>query len=233
MTEFWQQAVVESFRDTARGIAAFLPKFLLLISFLVIGVLVGWILKVVLLRLLSAARLDRLSERAGLTSALSRGGVRQPPSQILGALTFWAVFLFFVFAGVNVLNLPAANDLVALAIRFLPRLLAALLVLLVGWLLANFFSQAALIAAVNAQFPGARLLASAVRWGILCLTVAMVLTQIGIAREVVVAAFSITFGGVVLALALAFGLGGKDLAREFLERSLKRRREAGDEISHL
>lgn len=233
MSELWREAIVEAFRETAKGIGVFLPRFLLLITLLVVGVLAGWAIKALLLRILRAVRFDSISERSGLTSALVRGGVKRAPSQILGLIAFWVVFLFFAFAGVNILNLPAAADLMSVVLRFLPHLLAALLVLLVGWLLANFFAQAALIAAVNAQFPGARLLATIVRWGILSLTLAMVLTQLGIAKEVVVAAFSIAFGGVVLALAIAFGLGGRDLAKELLERSLQERVKPGDEISHL
>ncbi|MBI3988621.1 MAG: hypothetical protein HY347_03285 [candidate division NC10 bacterium] len=233
MSELWREVIVEAFRETAKGIGVFLPRFLLLIALLVIGVLVGWAIKALLLRILRAVRFDSISDRAGLTSALVRGGVKRAPSQVLDLIAFWVVFLFFAFAGVNILNLPAATDLMSVILRFLPHLLAALLVLLAGWLLANFFAQAALIAAVNAQFPGARLLATTVRWGILSLTLAMVLTQLGIAKEVVVAAFSIAFGGVVLALAIAFGLGGRDLAKELLERSLQERVKPGDEISHL
>ncbi len=233
MSELLQEAIVEAFRETVKGIGVFLPRLLLLISLLVVGTMVGWVLKALLLRILKAVRFDSISERSGLTSALTRGGVRRAPSQILGLIAFWVVFLFFAFAGVNLLNLPAATDLMGLVLRFFPHLLAALLVLLVGWLLANFFAQAALIAGVNAQFPGARFVASAVRWGILSLTLAMVLTQLGIAKEIVVAAFSIAFGGVVLALAIAFGLGGRDLAKELLERSFQERVKPGDELSHL
>lgn len=233
MSEMWQEAIVEALKDTVKGLAAFLPKGLLLIVFLVVGVLAGWAVKAALLRILRALRFDLISERSGLTAALSKGGVKRTPAEALGLLGFWLVFLFFAFAGINVLDLPATTDLVGLVVKFLPHLLAALLVLLVGWLLANFFAQAALIAGVNAQFPGARLLATAVRWGVLSLTLAMVLTQLGIAKEVVVSAFSITFGGVVLALAIAFGLGGKDLAKELLERSLRKREKFQDDISHL
>ena len=143
------------------------------------------------------------------------------------------IFLFFGFVGLNILAVTAATDVVRLILQYLPHLLAALLVLLAGWLLANFLAQAALITAVNAQFFGARFLAAAVRWGVLSLTLAMVLTQLGIAKEVVVAAFSIAFGGVVLALALAFGLGAKEHAKKFLDRSLEEQPDHQDHISHL
>ena len=125
---------------------------------------------------------------------------------------------------------------------FVPYLLAAGVLLVVGWLLANFFAEAALIGLVNAQIQEARLISHLIRWGMLIFTLAMVLTQLGIATEIVVAAFSIMFGGIVLALAVAFGLGGRNIAKDALERRLlhggseekkDKDREQKEEISHL
>ena len=215
------------------GIAVFLPRIMVMLMLFVIGVLVGWLVKVLLLRVLRTLRLDAASERLGLALALQRAGIKRSASQLVGLIAFWLIFLFFGFVGLNVLAVTAATEVVRLILQYLPHLLAALLVLLTGWLLANFLAQAALIAAVNAQFFGARFLAAAVRWGVLSLTLAMVLTQLGIAKEVVVAAFSIAFGGVVLALALAFGLGAKEHAKKFLDRSLEEQPDHQDHISHL
>jgi hypothetical protein len=100
-------------------------------------------------------------------------------------------------------------------------------------LLSNFFAEAALIAAVNAQVQEARLIANLVRWGILLFTAAMVLTQLGIAKEIVIAAFTILFGGVVLALAIAVGLGGRNIARDALERRWRKPKDERDEMTHL
>ena len=233
MGQVWQELFAESFRETMHGIAVFLPRIMVMLMLFVIGVLVGWIVKVLLLRVLRTVRLDAVSERAGLALALQRAGIKRSASQLVGLTAFWLIFLFFGFVGLNILAVTAATDVVRLILQYLPHLLAALLVLLAGWLLANFLAQAALITAVNAQFFGARFLAAAVRWGVLSLTLAMVLTQLGIAKEVVVAAFSIAFGGVVLALALAFGLGAKEHAKKFLDRSLEEQPDHQDHISHL
>jgi len=233
MGQIWQELFAESFRETMHGIAVFLPRIMVMLVLFVIGVLVGWIVKVLLLRVLRTLRLDAASERLGLALALQRAGIKRSASQLVGLIAFWLIFLFFGFVGLNVLAVTAATEVVRLILQYLPHLLAALLVLLTGWLLANFLAQAALIAAVNAQFFGARFLAAAVRWGVLSLTLAMVLTQLGIAKEVVVAAFSIAFGGVVLALALAFGLGAKEHAKKFLDRSLEEQPDHQDHISHL
>ena len=233
MGQVWQELFAESFRETMHGIALFLPRVMVMLMLLVIGLLVGWIVKMFLLRVLRTLRLDAVSERAGLALALQRAGIKRSASQLVGLTAFWLIFLFFAFAGLNVLAVTAASDVMHLMLQYLPHLLAALLVLLAGWLLANFLSQATLIAAVNAQFFGARFVAAAVRWGVLSLTMAMVLTQLGIAKEVVVAAFSIAFGGIVLALALAFGLGAKEHAKKFLDRTLEEQPDHQDDISHL
>src|SRR5207249_3089149 len=112
-----------------------------------------------------------------------------------------------------------------------PAILAAVLILIVGWLVANFLSQGLLIAAVNRGLPEARLLARAVHWGVLLFAGATALTHLGIGKEMVLVAFGITFGGLVFALALAFGLGGRSIARQLLERRL--RREAPPERERL
>jgi hypothetical protein len=185
---------------------------------------------------LTAFRFDRLCERLGLDQPLAQAGIKQPASVVLGRILFWTVFLLFAFMGVDAVNLPATANLISQIVGFLPNVLAAALVLLIGVLSANFFAEAALIAAVNAQLQEARIVASLVRWGILLFTFAMVLTQLGIAKEIVISAFSITFGGVVFSLALGVGLGIRHLMREVIERRLRKGREKEekiDELSHL
>src|SRR5262249_60783528 len=123
----------------------------------------------------------------------------------------------------------------SMLLSFLPRLLSALLILVVGWLAANFLGQAMLIAAVNAGIHQARLLARATRSVVLLFTVATALVEVGIGRDMVLIAFGVLFGGLVLALALAFGLGGRHLAREILESGRRREHEPApqDSITHL
>lgn len=235
MNELWQEAILDAVRNTGQRLTLFLPNILAMMTLVVMGLVAGWIVKSLLHRILLALKFDPLCERWGFSQALAKAGVRRPCSHLVGRLSFWAVFLVFTFMGIDALNLPAATRLTAAALNFLPQLLTALLLLWAGWLLAIFLAQGALIATVNAQLQGAHLIATLIRWGVLIFTAATVLTQLGIAKEMVVAAFSISFGGVILALALAFGLGGRDLARELLERRLRNEKdqEEKEEISHL
>ncbi|MDZ4732549.1 MAG: hypothetical protein SGJ16_03050 [Nitrospirota bacterium] len=233
MNDVWGEAMVEAFRDMMKRVGLVLPKLLALLSFILLGVIVGLAIKAVLQRLLKAVRLDVLSEKWGLQAALAKAGFKQPLSQVVGRLAFWTVFVLFVFMGVDALDLPATAGLMGKILGFLPSVVAAGFLLLVGVLLGNFFAEATLIATVNAQIQEARFIANFVRWGIFLLTAAMVLTQLGIAKEIVVAAFSILFGGVVLALSIAVGLGGRNIARDMLERRWRKDKEDGDDVTHL
>jgi hypoxanthine phosphoribosyltransferase len=120
------------------------------------------------------------------------------------------------------------------ALTFLPHVIVAVLVVVGGWMLAQFLAQAVLITAVNAQVAGASLLAAAARWLVLTVAAAVALTELGVAREMVLLVFGIAFGGAVLALSLAFGLGARELARQALESYLSRAREDhGEPVSHV
>jgi hypothetical protein len=233
MSILWQEAMLEVFRETTFRIAHALPKLLALLTFLALGLAVGWLVKFLFLRVLRAFRFDVLCERFGLGSPLTKAGMKQSASYLVGRLSFWLVFLLFAFMGIDALDLTATANMMSAIIAFLPHLLAAILLLFFGVLLANFIAEAALIATVNAQIKEARTIATCIRWGVLIFTVAMVLTQLGIAKEIVVAAFSITFGGVVLALAIAIGLGGQTIAKEVLEQRFRRRKVEQDEMSHI
>lgn len=233
MKEMWQDAMLEAFHETSRRLGLFLPKLLALLTFLALGMVAGWLVKVLLMRLLSALRFDAFCERMGLMQALGRAGVVRPASSLIGQLSFWTVFLVFALMGIDALSLPATANLMSVLLSFLPHVIAAAFLLLFGVLLGNFLAEAALITAVNAQIQEARFIAQLVRWAVYLFTGAMVLTQLGIAKEIVVAAFCIIFGGIVLALAIALGLGGRHIARDKLERRLRRRRAEEDELTHI
>ena len=213
-------------------VGALTPRLLAMIALILLAWIVAVIARRVAVRLLRAADFDARCARWGLTATLGRIGIRQAPTVLVGHIVFWTLLLVGVLMGVDALEMPAAAGVVASVLRFLPNLIIAAMILITGWVLANFLGQAALIGAVNAQVAGAPLIASAVRWLVLVFAGAAVLTQLGIAREMVLLAFGIAFGGTVLALSLAFGLGGKDLAREILESRL-RKRNGDDQITHV
>ena len=149
---------------------------------------------------------------------------------------FWVTWLGVILVGVNALGIVELQDNVARFFLFLPRLFVALLLIFFGMLAASFFSRAALLTAVNSNFPSPRLLSYAIRVVIIILAISMAFEQLGLAENTILAAFSIVFGAMMLGLAIAFGLGGRHLARQFLERRFtdkKSQEKREDELSPL
>jgi hypothetical protein len=233
MGDRWPGDVWSGLLQVREWLLAVIPALLVLMTLLTVGFLLGWLARVVVTRVSRAIGVDRLLERWGVAPSLRRSGILRLPSEVLGLVCFWAIFILFASVGVDGLALPGAPGATALLVAFLPPLFAAALILLVGWLVANFLSQGVLIAAVNARLPEARLLARGVQWSVLLFAAATALTHLGIGKEMVLVAFGITFGGVVFALALAFGLGGRNLARNILERRLRREAPPQEHITHL
>ncbi len=141
----------------------------------------------------------------------------------------------FILLGVSVLGIVGLQEYISRFFLFLPRLFVSLVILFFGLLAASFFSRAVLLAAVNANFRSPRLLSISIRIIISIFALSMVFEVLGVAEETMLIAFGIAFGAIMLGLAIAFGLGGKDLAREFLERRLVtgKRDEKEDELSPL
>jgi len=215
-------------------LSALVPAALVLFALLVLGLLVGWIVRAIITRLARALGVDRHLERWGIAASLRKSGILRPPSEVVGLVAFWGIFVVFASVGIDSLAFPGSPGATAFLVSFLPPLFAAVLILTVGWLVANFLSQGLLIAAVNARIPEARLLARAAHWGVLLFAGATALTHLGIGKEMVLVAFGITFGGLVFALALAFGLGGRALAADILRRRLRRGQAPAEErLTHL
>ena len=234
MSDRWPGDVWSGLLQVRERVLAIIPGLLVLLTLLAVGVVLGWLARILVSRVSRAVGIDRVFERWGLAPSLRRSGIVRLPSDVLGLVCFWAIFILFASVGVDGLALPGAPGATALLVSFLPPLFAAVLILIVGWLVANFLSQGLLIAAVNRGFPEARLLARAVHWGVLLFAAATALTHLGIGKEMVLVAFGITFGGLVFALALAFGLGGRGVARELLERRLRRDSPpARERLTHL
>ena len=234
MSDRWPGDVWSGLLQVRERFLAIIPGLLVLVTLLAVGVVLGWLARLLVSRVSRAVGVDRVFERWGLAPSLRRSGIVRLPSDVLGLVCFWAIFILFASVGVDGLALPGAPGATALLVSFLPPLFAAALILLVGWLVANFLSQGVLIAAVNARLPEARLLARGVYWSVLLFAIATALTHLGIGKEMVVVAFGITFGGLVFAVALAFGLGGRAVARQILERRLHRSAPPPQErISHL
>jgi hypothetical protein len=232
MHNILEKMIIEPFDRFIEKLQEFLPNLLSFILILFAGVVLGLILKALFLRLFRAIKLDKFSERSGMVETLKKGGVKEPISLILSRLISWLTIISFFFLSLRSLNIPVIERILERFILYLPNIFIAAIILFLGYLLSNFLGRAALIASVNAGLRLAGLIAKFVKLTIFLLSVTMALEQLGIGRETMVIAFAIIFGGIVLAFALAFGLGGRDAAKEYIEKKIKGD-EKKDEISHL
>ena len=217
MRETILRGLEQAYENLVHMIADFLPRLAVMVVIILAGLLVAFLFKYLLRFILHLTRLDRFSEEAGASQVLRKAALPSM-TELLSRSLFWAMLLGFTLLGISVLGIPELQEQISRLLQLLPEIFVAILILFVGVLAANFLSRAALLGAVNAGYRSPRLWSGSVRTVIWVLAISMALEQIGLARETVIAAFSILFGAVMLALAIAFGLGGRDLARRTLER---------------
>jgi mechanosensitive ion channel-like protein len=234
MHELIEQALLAPLQLLGQHMLAVLPNVFAMGVLILGGLLAAWLSGLLFERFLRVIGLDRLSSRLGTTAVLLRAGIKTDPSRLIGQMLYWSVALFSFIAGLSALNLAPINQFAQSMLAYVPHLITAGVILLAGYVCSNFASQAILIAAVNAGLPPARLIANCSRWGLQLLAGAMALEQLGIAEHIVVVGFGITWGGLVLASAIAFGLGATDLAKDFLERRMigRSRTSETDDLRH-
>ena len=207
----------QAWNEFARAFAHLLPRLLAILIIAVVGWVIAYILKVLLRSLLRLVKFDRLSERAGAAQLLKTAALPSP-SELLCQLVFWLAWLGIVLAGIGFLGIAGLQQHIADFFLFLPRVFVALFMIFLGMLAAGFFARAALLAAVNSELPSPQLLSDAVRVVIVVLTISMAFEEVGLAQKTILIAFSIVFGALMLGLAIAFGMGGRDLAGQFLDK---------------
>lgn len=234
MHELIEQALLAPLQLLGQHMLAVLPNVFAMGVLILGGLLAAWLSGLLLERFLRVIGLDHLSTRLGTTAVLLRAGIKTDPSRLIGQMLYWSVAFFSFIAGLSALNLAPINQFAQSMLAYVPHLITAGVILLAGYVCSNFASQAILIAAVNAGLPPARLIANCSRWGLQLLAGAMALEQLGIAEHIVVVGFGITWGGLVLASAIAFGLGATDLAKDFLERRMigRSRTSEMDDLRH-
>ncbi len=155
MMASWRDATLTTLTAIGERLLGALPAVLTLVGLVVIGLALAWAAARVTRRLARALDVDRRAETYGLGVSLRREGISRPPSEIIGLGVFWGLFLLFVALAIDAMAVPGTERLTAFVLVWLPTLVGALVILLVGWLVANFVAQGVLIAAVNAGLPRA------------------------------------------------------------------------------
>jgi CDP-diglyceride synthetase len=226
---------IEPFKKFVERITAFLPALLTGLAIIALGLIIAWLLRIAVTRILLFLNIDKLSDRLGVMQLLQKSGYRDPLSRLIGKLVYWIVLLSFMMIGLDALRMPAVENMLTELLLYLPNIVLACIIIVAGYLLGNFFGRAALIASVNAGLSISGLVGKFVKFTVFIMAATMALELLGIGEATVLIAFAIVLGGVVLALAIAFGLGGKDVANDYIEKMFKEKKEEDDkdDIKHL
>ena len=234
MREMIISELSQALHDIARGFAHYLPRIIVMLILALVGWVIAYVIKAVLRSILRIIKFDKLSENAGAAQLLSKAALPSA-TEVVSRFVFWVAWIGFILMGVSVLGIMGLQEQIAKFFLFLPRLFVAMFIMFVGLLAASFFSRATLLAAVNANAPSPRVLSLAVRSIILVFVLSIVFEELGLAEQTMLVAFGIAFGALMLGLAIAFGMGGRDLAKRFLEKRIVRekKQENEDELSPL
>jgi hypothetical protein len=219
----WQNLLRQiegAFLRLADGFLSVIPALLVLLGALLVGLVAGVILRTVL-----GAIFRALGARPASRQFLKAAGFRADPAIVAANFSLWAAVVLALSVGVYALEPGGLRDVLHAVIAFLPRLLTAALLFLIGLGLAGLARRSVLLTAVNAGVPWAKAAARLAHAAVVVFFAAAALEQLGVARSILVAAFSIVAGGFVFALALAFGLGARGLARRYLEKRMRAEEE--------
>ena len=202
----------DPWKDFAVQLADFFPKLLASFVILVIGWMIAKVTQMAVTKTLKFLKVDVLSEKAGVEGFLKQGGMTHSSVGILGILVYWILMLIVLLIALNSLGLQTASDLLNRIILYIPNVIVAVFVLIIGMYFAGFLESVMETYLKNAGVKNARAIANGARYAIVVFVISMALEQLNIGKELVVSGFQIAFGAVCLALALAFGLGGRDWA---------------------
>ena len=210
----------------ATKITAFLPALIGAIIIFVIGWIIARLVKIAVERLLKLIRFDKATDKTGVQGFLKKGDIVKRPSEIIGILVYWFIMIMVITATLDALGIPIVSDLFNTIFLYIPSVVAAIVVLILGFLLGTLLSAVVRTASSNAGLKNAEGLGKLALYAIVFFSGAIALIQLGIGEEIVASAFGIALGAFALAMAIAFGLGGKDVAAEYLKRWLEEKKIA-------
>jgi hypothetical protein len=209
---------LETTREFLHQIAALLPRLALALAVVAVGWLLAKAVRFAVQKALRAINFNVLTERAGTDHFLQQGGLRGDTTTIFGLFAYWVVILATLIIAFNGLGLTYITDLLQRVELFAPKVLVAMLVVVFGSYFARFIGEAVTTYCDDAQIADADILGKIARYLIMTFVVMIALSQVEVGGDIVQRTFLIILAGLVLALALAFGLGGKEWAGAMLER---------------
>lgn len=222
----WQVVLLEPARTVLAQISQFIVNVLLVLILLLFGWLISKGVKAVVTRALRAVKLDELSDRIELDSLLAKGGITYSISELIGVIFYWLGLLVTFMVAINAVGLTVAADLLNKVVLYIPNIISALFILILGIFVATLLKNIVQTAANNAGLAQSKLLSKAVEVIVVVFAVVVALEQLNIGIRITELTMAIILGSIGLGAALAFGLGCKEIAgksvAEFIDKLKKK-----------
>jgi len=213
------EIMLNSLEEFGAQMAVMVPKMLGAILLFIVGWLIAKLIKRLLIKMMHWLRLDVLAEKSGVEDFLVRGGVKFTATTLVATTVYWILLLAIVLAILRVVGVRGATDLLDRILLYIPNVIIAMIVLISGALWAKFIQGLVYAYLNNIGMKGAEAMSAVARYAILIFVVSVALEQLAIGGEILISAFQLAFGALCLALALAFGLGGKEWAAGIIDRT--------------
>ena len=216
-TVFWEPA-----KAMIYNIGDFLAKFFMVVLILLVGWLIAKAVKALVTKALKSLKLDSLSEKIALHNLLSRRGIKHTLSELIGLICYWLLMLVAFVIAINSINLLIAAELLNRIVLYIPNILAAIFILVLGMFFATLLKNTVNTAATNAGLAQAGFLSSLVEMVVIVFTLMIALEQLNIGARIIELMISIILASIGLGCALAFGLGCRDQAGRFVSDLVER-----------
>lgn len=209
--------VMEPIKVMAIKIWSYIPAIAGAIIILVVGWLLAKLIETIVVRVLKAVRLDSASDKVGISRVLAQGDIKMSLSELVGGIIYWLLILVAVATMLDALNLKMASDLISRLVEYVPNIIAAIFILIIGTFVANFIATIIRTAGSNAGLKNAKLMSQIAQIILVIFTVIIAIEQLKVATALLVLAVNIILISIGLGMALAFGLGCKDIAGKFMQ----------------
>lgn len=221
IAQTWGEVITVSFQSLWSGFMGFLPSLLGAIVVFIVGWFIAEVLAKLAAQIIGVLRADQILEKMGLEKSLKRANMKLDSGRFVGEIVKWFFIIVFLMAATDILGLPQVTEFLRQVLLYIPQLIVAVFILLAGVMIANFMSKLVKASVEAANLKSAGALAGVTKWAILIFAILAALIQLGIVPSLIQTLFTGLIAALAISTGLAFGLGGKDLASQILEKAKK------------
>ncbi len=209
------------FIDLYENFTEIFLSILVMVIVMIGGVIVSWLIRKLVEKILVLLRFDGWAEEAGILNFLKKGGITSSPSVIVSKILYWIFIISFFSFGLNFIGISQFSEYASKISSALPTIIVSVVMIIIGIIFSNFVGRLIFMACENANIKYGDIIAKAVRIFLIVITFGIVFEYIGIGNTIITVSFLIVFGGVIMALSLALGIGLSHIVGEYIKEHLK------------